>query len=80
MSMMRRIGNLFSRSKLDDDMEAELRAHVQMRTEENLRWGMSEREARHDALVRFGCEPGGAGALHGDGAAGWRAIVGQELL
>lgn len=54
MSLIRRIRNLFSRSGLNDDIEAELRSHVEMRTEQNLQWGMSEREARHDALVRFG--------------------------
>lgn len=54
MSLIRRIGNLFSRSKMHDEIEAELRSHVEMRVEQNMARGMSEREARRDALVRFG--------------------------
>jgi predicted permease len=54
MSTFRRFGNLFSKSKVLDDIEAELRAHVEMRTEDNLAAGMSPQEARRDALVRFG--------------------------
>jgi macrolide transport system ATP-binding/permease protein len=54
MSFLRRIKNLFSRTRLNAEIEEELRAHLEMRTEHNLQWGMSERDARRDALVRFG--------------------------
>jgi len=36
MSLFKRLGNLFSRSKLDEEIAAELRSHVEMRVEENL--------------------------------------------
>lgn len=54
MSILRRIGNLFQRSKLDHEIEAELRAHIEMRTADNIAAGMSPEQARRDAVLRFG--------------------------
>ena len=54
MSLLRRIANLFSRSKVDREIDAELRFHIEMRIDENLANGMPEEEARRDALLRFG--------------------------
>ncbi|HKW57109.1 MAG TPA: ABC transporter permease [Candidatus Acidoferrum sp.] len=54
MSVLRRITNLFHRSKLDEEIEAELRSHIEMRTADNLAAGMPPQEARRDALLRFG--------------------------
>jgi macrolide transport system ATP-binding/permease protein len=54
MSLGRRIGNLFSRSKVDRQIDAELKAHIEMRIEDNLAEGMSAEQARRDALIRFG--------------------------
>jgi predicted permease len=54
MSMIRRMGNLFSRSKVNREIHQELAAHIEMRVEDNIEAGMSAREARRDALVRFG--------------------------
>jgi predicted permease len=54
MSLFRRILNLFSRANLEREIEDELRAHLDMRTETNIAAGMSQRDARRDALVRFG--------------------------
>src|SRR5580658_4251447 len=54
MSLMRRISNLLSRTKVDREIEAELRSHIEMRTEDNVAAGMQADEARRDALVRFG--------------------------
>jgi hypothetical protein len=51
---MRRILNLFSRAKLGEEIDAELRSHIEMRIEDNLAAGMSPGEARRDALRRFG--------------------------
>jgi putative ABC transport system permease protein len=53
MSILRRIANLFHRSKLDQEIEAELRSHIEMRTAD-IAAGMSPQEARRDALLRFG--------------------------
>jgi putative ABC transport system permease protein len=52
--MLRRITNLFQRSKLDREIEAELRSHIEMRTADNMAAGMSPEEARRQAVLRFG--------------------------
>ncbi|HKF51307.1 MAG TPA: ABC transporter permease [Candidatus Acidoferrales bacterium] len=57
MSIFRRIANLFHRSKLDQDIDAELRAHIEMRTADNIATGMSSEEARRQAVLRFGSRP-----------------------
>jgi predicted permease len=54
MALLRRIANLFSRSKVDREIDAELRSHIDMRIEENVANSMSPEEARRDALLRFG--------------------------
>ena len=54
MSLLRRIMNLFHRSKLDQEIETELRAHIEMRTADNIAAGMPPKQARRDALLRFG--------------------------
>jgi predicted permease len=54
MSRLHRILNLFSRSNVDREIEAELKSHVEMRIEDNVASGMSPEAARRDALLRFG--------------------------
>jgi len=54
MSTVRRILNLFSRSKLEQEIDAEIRSHVEMRMADNVAAGMSPEQARRDALIRFG--------------------------
>jgi predicted permease len=54
MSIFRRISNLFSRSSLDREIEAELKSHIDMRMEDNIALGMSPKDARRDALLKFG--------------------------
>jgi len=54
MAVLRRIANLFRRSRVDQDIDAELQAHLDLRIEGNIARGMTPAEARRDALVRFG--------------------------
>ena len=54
MSLLSRIGNLFSRSRIDREIDVELESHIAMRIDDNIAEGMSATEARRDALVRFG--------------------------
>ena len=54
MSILRRIANLFSRDQVQREIDSELRSHIEMRIEDNLAAGMSQREARRDAFLRFG--------------------------
>src|ERR1700735_4541887 len=54
MSLIRRISNLFFRSRIDQEIDQEITAHLEMRFEENMAAGMSAADARRDALLRFG--------------------------
>lgn len=54
MTVFRRIANLFRRSRIDREIDAELQAHIALRMDDNLAAGMSRAEARRNALVQFG--------------------------
>jgi putative ABC transport system permease protein len=54
MSLSHRIANLFSRSRMHQEIEDELHAHIEMRMDDNHAAGMSPEDARRDALLRFG--------------------------
>src|SRR5439155_16511886 len=45
---------LFQKRKLDAEMDEEMRAHLEMQTQENLNAGMNPEEARYAALRQFG--------------------------
>src|SRR5882724_1890960 len=45
---------LLHKDKVEHDMDRELRFHLEMEIEENIRSGMSLTQARREALVRFG--------------------------
>jgi predicted permease len=54
MTLINRIANLFRRTQVDRDIDDELKAHIALRTDDNLAAGMPPTEARRDALLRFG--------------------------
>ena len=54
MGWLRRLRNTLLGSTVSDDFTEEARFHLDQRTEENLRRGMSERDARAEATRRFG--------------------------
>ncbi|HEY1810452.1 MAG TPA: ABC transporter permease [Acidobacteriaceae bacterium] len=54
MGWTQRIGNLFRWERVDADIDAELRSHIEMAVEDMTRSGMSEAEARRAARLRFG--------------------------
>ena len=54
MSLFSRISNLFSRGKFEQEIQDELRSHLDMRTAENVAAGMTPEQAHRDALLRFG--------------------------
>jgi predicted permease len=49
-----RITSVFRREKLDQELAAELAAHLDLAIEENLQRSLSPAEARRQALIRFG--------------------------
>jgi predicted permease len=54
MPVMRRVTNLFRRTRVEREIEDEVAAHLAMRAEDNLGRGMSADEAWRDARIRFG--------------------------
>src|SRR6202453_2227847 len=75
MSLSHRIANLFSRSRMEQEIEDELHAHIEMRMEANQAAGMSPEDARRDALLRFG-NP----TVMKEGAAGEDAALGLDSI
>ena len=49
-----RVAALFRRRRLDEDLEEELRSHLEMAIERNLRQGMSAEQSRREALLNLG--------------------------
>jgi putative ABC transport system permease protein len=49
-----RVRGLVFRGRLDSQLEDELRFHLEMQAEDNIRIGMSPSEARYEAMRRFG--------------------------
>ncbi|HEY2472567.1 MAG TPA: ABC transporter permease [Terracidiphilus sp.] len=54
MALFRRFANLFRRSAVDREIADELQSHIDLRIDANLASGMSQEEARRDALLHFG--------------------------
>jgi predicted permease len=54
MSVFARLRNLWKKDALDRNLEDELRAHLEMRADDNAAAGMAPQEARNDARKRFG--------------------------
>src|SRR5262249_41369266 len=49
-----RLCGLFLKRKLERDLEDEIRSHLDMQIEDNLRLGMRPEEARYEAMRKFG--------------------------
>src|SRR5262245_36033746 len=49
-----RLCGLFLKRKMERDLEDEIRSHLDMQIEDNLRQGMSPEEARYQAMRKFG--------------------------
>jgi macrolide transport system ATP-binding/permease protein len=53
-TFVHRLAALFRRRRLEDELDEELRSHLEMAVELNLRKGMTAEEARREALRSFG--------------------------
>ncbi len=53
-SLLSRCAAVFRRKRLNEDLDEELRAHIDFAIEDNLRSGLSEQEARRAAMLAFG--------------------------
>src|SRR6267378_1146726 len=54
MSLITRLRGLWRIERLEQDLDEELRSHIEMRTSDNLAAGMSPEAARYEAQKRFG--------------------------
>ena len=53
-TFLARLRSLFLKQRLEQELDDEIRSHLEMQIEENLRQGMSAEEARYAALRKFG--------------------------
>ncbi len=51
---LRRLGGLFGKQRRDREFAEELESHLQMHVDDNLRAGMSPKEARRQAFIKLG--------------------------
>jgi predicted permease len=51
---LHRLSSFFRKSALDEELDAEVRSHIEMATEDNIRQGLPESEARRQAMAQFG--------------------------
>src|SRR6266705_3949313 len=51
---LQRVRSFFRRARLDRELDAELRSHLEMAVERNLAQGMSSEQAHRQALLDFG--------------------------
>jgi predicted permease len=54
LQTLNRIRAFFGKQPLDRDLDAEVTSHLELAIEENIQRGMSEEQARRQALIRFG--------------------------
>ena len=54
MAWLNRLSNLIRTRDLNPEIDEELQFHIDARIRDNIAAGMTEDEARRDALVRFG--------------------------
>ncbi len=52
--LMMRCGGLFNKRRKDQELDDEIEIHLQLHIEDNLRLGMTPKEARRQALIRLG--------------------------
>jgi hypothetical protein len=79
MSWLNRFTALFSGRRLDQDLDDELRAHLEMRAEDNVAEGMSEEDARRAAMIRFGNPLLIKEATRAQRIIRWMETLGQDL-
>jgi predicted permease len=52
--LLQKMRAFFRKAPMDNDLDAEMKSHIDLATDENLNRGMSTQEARRQALIRFG--------------------------
>jgi hypothetical protein len=52
--LVQRLGSLFAKSRQEQELDAELRTHLELLEQENIQRGMNPEEARYAARREFG--------------------------
>src|SRR5262249_36836070 len=74
-----RLLGLFLKRNLERDLEEEIRSHLEMQIDDNLRQGMSPEEARRAALLKFGGMEKVKEAYRDKSRLGWIENLWQDL-
>ncbi|HJU66423.1 MAG TPA: ABC transporter permease [Gemmatimonadaceae bacterium] len=74
-----RIAGLFTKSGVDDDLRAELQAHIEMETAEYIRRGMHPEEARRKAMLSSGGLTQAAEAVRDQRGLPWVESIAADL-
>jgi predicted permease len=74
-----RVWAFFHKKPLDLDLDEEVAAHMEFAVEENMRQGMSEEEARRQALIRFGGVVQAKELQRQTRGLPWMDVLGQDL-
>lgn len=74
-----RVRALFAAPRLDRELDEELRSHIEMETQANMRRGMTPAEARRTALVEFGGVTQTAEVYREARALAWVETVAQDI-
>src|SRR5690348_7970577 len=78
-ALLARIAGVFAKDQADDDLRAELEAHLEMETAENIRRGMRPDEARRRALLASGGLTAAAEAVRDRRGLPWVESVGADV-
>ena len=79
MALLSRLKGLLHLDRLEHDLDDELRAHIEMRTQDNIAGGMSPDDARYDARRRFGNTTLMKEDTRAMDIVGWLETLGQNL-
>src|SRR5258708_39673615 len=79
MAWMNRLVNLFRRRRVADEIDEELRFHVEARVNHNIAAGMTTEQAQRDATRRFGGRLQAREAAHDADIFAGLATIGQDV-
>src|SRR3984957_6316317 len=74
-----RLAGLFGGRQYDGGFDAELESHIQMHTEDNMRAGMTPKEARREALIKLGLAERGRESYRERRGIPWLETLLQDL-
>jgi len=80
MRLLARLRNVWRRTTLEREFDAELQFHFDMRVERNLRHGMTHREAETEARRHMGSALRAREGMHEAHVVSWLASIGRDVM